>query len=120
MFVLAYIASLQPVIASPHPIAARSNASTTSSAITPRRRLGDARACCLSRPVLGTTPVQGSPWLPRSVSELAEFPCDAHHSCSSSVGNGLGSSSSAIAFQDRYAHDGYGENQGERMLVPLG
>src|SRR5215468_1842934 len=50
----------------------------------PLRRLGDSRACCLSRPVLGTTPVQGSPWLPRSVSELAEFPCDAHHSCSSS------------------------------------
>src|SRR5262249_36279284 len=55
----------------------------------PLRRLGDARACCLSRPVLGTTPVQGFPWLPRSLSELAECPCGAHHSCSSSVGTAL-------------------------------
>src|SRR6516162_101747 len=47
----------------------------------PLRRLGDPRACCLSRPVLGTTPVQGSLWLPQSVSELAEFPCAARHSC---------------------------------------
>src|SRR6516164_4739120 len=46
----------------------------------PLRRLGDPPACCLSRPVLGTTPVQGSLWLPQSVSELAEFPCDVHHS----------------------------------------
>src|SRR5215469_17970718 len=54
----------------------------------PLRRLGDHQACCLSRPVLGTTLVRECPWHSRSISELAEFPFGAHHSCSSSVGNG--------------------------------
>src|SRR5215472_453962 len=51
----------------------------------PHRCFGAPRACCHSRPVLGSMPLQGWLWLPRSKSELAEFACDVRHSCWSSV-----------------------------------
>src|SRR5215471_5033776 len=53
--------------------------------VPPHRCFGAPRACCHSRPVLGSMPLQGWLWLPRSKSELAEFACDVRHSCWSSV-----------------------------------
>src|SRR5262249_476417 len=47
----------------------------------PHRRFGGPRASYRGRPALGSSPLQGCLWLPRSASGLAEFPSAARHSC---------------------------------------